>query len=238
MMGLGRPGEGGPSAELASVVPGTLVYIYSHIICLIISSPCPVFWLRGEAAKAHEKAPHVLSWGEDPPKKLELAAAQRGAVLRPHKGQRGPSNGWTSRHSTRMFFEQSQNVHSREGTTVVQEAREGGQSLQQKRRVGMDTRTHGLPSSKSSECEREGRARPGIAPGRAAGPCGLPADRLRAASSFLCFEMLLPSSQSAGGPGKAEQGPCLSLPSSLKCYRRTAPAALARGLCARRGHPV
>lgn len=57
MMGLGRPGEGGPSAELASVVPGTLVYIYSHIFCLIVSSPCPMFWLRREGAKPMRKRP-------------------------------------------------------------------------------------------------------------------------------------------------------------------------------------
>ena len=59
MIGLGRPREGGPSAELASGSLAPSSALHSHILCLIISSLGPKLRLL-EEARGQEEGPHVL----------------------------------------------------------------------------------------------------------------------------------------------------------------------------------
>lgn len=111
----------GPSA-----VWGAVAVAYSHM--LLPHLQAAILEPRGGGTPVEQ------SWGRE--SNWEWREELRGHqdTLR---GQRGPSDGRKSRHFSRMCFKHSQNVHSKERTTVIQEAQEeGSQNVQHRRRLG------------------------------------------------------------------------------------------------------
>ena len=96
---------------------------------------------------ARRKAPACLVEGDSPPRNLNLQAARGGSV----ETLQGPSDGWMSRHSSRMFFEQSPNIpkHPFRGGDHCSPGGPGKQTqnVQQRRLAGW---TRAQPSSKCS----------------------------------------------------------------------------------------